>query len=338
MLSERREWVLNVLVSDYITTATPVGSEAIVRKYSLGVSPATIRNEMAYLEGEGFITHPHTSAGRIPADKGYRYYVEATPEQPLAFSEQEAIRQQLLRVARDVEELVHLAAALLARAAHNVALVTPPQAPVPRYKHLELVPLNDLVVLLLLVLNEAQVRRQALTLDEPLSQEQLMVMANRLNAALQGMTAAQIRGRLAALSPAEVTAARAVMEMLEVEEVNQREEAHLEGLRNLLAQPEFSESSRVLALLDVLEDRQARRDLLAGLYADDAVRVAIGSENRVMGIEDCSVVVMRYGIPGLMTGTLAVLGPTRMAYPRVIAAIRYLSALMSGLIAEQYPT
>ncbi|MBI4498141.1 MAG: heat-inducible transcription repressor HrcA [Chloroflexi bacterium] len=336
MLSERRERILRYIIHEYITSATPVGSEAIVRKYALGLSPATIRNEMVYLEGEGYLTHPHTSAGRIPAEKGYRHYVATAPEEPLSAAEQEALRRQLLAAARDIEEWVRLAAALLAHAAQNVALVTPPQATEPRFRHLELVPLHDLVVLLLLVLHGARVRRQVLTLDEPVPREHLTALTNRLNAALRDLTATQISAGLVHFTPLEAGVARAIVELLRAEEARQRQEAYLEGLRNLLAQPEFTGNRRALALLEILEDHRARSDLIARIGTGEALRVAIGSDNRAIGIEDCSVVLMRYGVPGEIAGTLVVLGPTRMAYPRIMATVRYLSELMTDLVREQH--
>src|SRR3990172_6645386 len=155
MLTERRSRILQFIVEEYVDSALPVGSETIVRKYRLPVSSATIRNEMARLEEEGYITHPYTSAGRLPSDQGYRYYIESLmDEQDLTPEEKETIRHQFHQAGRELEQWVRLSAAVLAQAARNMAVVTSPRSPECRLKHLELVPLHDVVVLLVVVLQD----------------------------------------------------------------------------------------------------------------------------------------------------------------------------------------
>ncbi|MCX6020591.1 MAG: DeoR family transcriptional regulator [Chloroflexi bacterium] len=168
MLSERRARILSIIVSEYLGSATPVGSEAIQRKHALGVSPATIRNDMASLEQEGYITHTHTSAGRIPVEKGYRYYIDALmPRTALPADEQLTIQHQFYQASQDLEQWVRLAATVLARSAGNAALVAPPRSGQPRLKRVELIPLRDLLLLVLVVLQEARIKRQIVALEEP---------------------------------------------------------------------------------------------------------------------------------------------------------------------------
>lgn len=344
MLSERRARILNIIISEYMESATPVGSEAIQRKYALGVSPATIRNDMAWLEEEGYITHPHTSAGRIPADKGYRYYIDQLmPRAALPPDEQFTIRHQFLQASQDLEQWVRLAAAVLARSARNVALVTPPKASLPRVKHVELVPLRDFMLLVLLVLQESRVRRHILPLDEPVPVESLPAAAGRLNALLQGTSLAEVRAVLATapMPPLEHLITRTVVEMLQAEEQRALDQPYLEGLRNLLAQPEFASAERMRSVIDLLEDPIARERLFTPLGQTDGgehtPQVVIGSEHRegIEGIDRLSVVVASYGVPGEALGALAVVGPTRMAYPRVLAAVNYLADLMTELLEDQ---
>jgi heat-inducible transcriptional repressor len=204
MLTKREERILKVIVGEYVSTAMPVGSESIAHKHELGVSPATIRNDMACLEEEGYITHPHTSAGRIPSDKGYRYYVESLMEEmELPPPEQRTIRHLFHQVETDMEEWVQLAAAILSRVARNLALVTFPKASLSRLRHMELVTIQEFLALLIVVLKEAKLKKQILPLDQATSQEGLSMIANKLNAAFEGMTSWQIAAKRLELSPLE---------------------------------------------------------------------------------------------------------------------------------------
>lgn len=344
MLSERRARILSIIIAEYMETVAPVGSETIQRKYTLGVSPATIRNDMAWLEEEGYITHPHTSAGRVPSDKGYRYYIDQLmPRATLPPDEQVTIRHQFLQASQDLEQWVRLAAAVLARSARNVALVTPPKVSLPRVKHVELAPLRDLMLLVLLVLQESRVRRHILPLDEPLAVESIPAVAGRLNALLQGMSQAEVRAVLATapMRPVENLIARTVVEMLQAEEQRTLDQPYLEGLRNLLNQPEFASADRIRSVIDLLEDPVARDQLFTPLGPTEAwertPQVVIGSEHRegVEGMERLSVVIASYGVPGEALGALAVVGPTRMAYPRVMAAVNYLADLMTEMLEDR---
>ena len=196
MLTERRQKLLQIIVDEYVTSAQPVGSNALVEKYRLPYSSATVRSEMAALEDEGYVTHPHTSAGRIPTDAGYRYYVEAlmhdeTPSEEL----QQTIRHQFHQAARELEEWARLAAAILAGRLNNAAVVTTPHSPEPRLRWIEIVGVHDYLALLVVVLQEARVLQQTLALEQPLTQEELTGIARRLNGLFDGKTAAQIRSQ-----------------------------------------------------------------------------------------------------------------------------------------------
>jgi len=335
MLAERRSRILRLIVEEYVESAMPVGSETIVHKYRLPVSSATIRNEMARLEEEGYITHPHTSAGRVPSDKGYRYYIESLMEdQDLTPEERETIRHQFHQAGRELEEWVHLAAAVLSQAVRNMAVVTTPRSPHSRLKHLEMVSLHDLVALLVLVLHDGRLIQQVLTLSEGLSQDELTAAAHKLTDLYRGLTADQIRGKAAELSGLESQVMERAQALLAAEDEGHYDEVFLEGVPLVLGQPEFSHTAKILDLLAVLDEYSLTRVLPLRSLASEGVTVVIGSENREDALRDCSLLVTRYGVPGSLSGALAVLGPTRMRYPRTISTVRYLGALMSDLVSQ----
>lgn len=337
LLPPRRGAILRIIVGDYIERASPVASEHIAKDHSLGVSPATIRNDMAALEEEGYITHPHTSAGRIPSDKGYRYFIDGLmQEDELSSRDRGYIRAQFRRLEGEPEEWSRLAAELLARLAHAVALTTGPWAPSARFKHLELVLLQEFLVLLVLVLQETKVKQQQLRLEEAAPQDELSKLAHQLSAAYEGLNARQIAPLAAAGSPFAGQVTRAVARLMADEDVQRSEALYLEGLRNLLDQPEFSSPERWRALMELVEERRTLISLFPKLALEQGVRVVIGRENPAEELHDYSLVLASYGTPSGLSGAVGVLGPTRMHYARAISTVRYLSGVMTELVAERY--
>ncbi|HEY7801116.1 MAG TPA: heat-inducible transcriptional repressor HrcA, partial [Dehalococcoidia bacterium] len=235
MLTERRAQLLSLIVREYVDSALPVGSEAIVRKHELPFSSATIRNEMAHLEEEGYISHPHTSAGRVPSDQGYRYYVEALmQESDLPQATKRTIRHQFHQAGREEDEWIQLAAAVLARAVENAAVVTVPRSPESRLKRIELVGIQDNAALLVLVLHQARVKQQVLIFPEPIEQEDLARISNRLNDAFAGHSAGEIARSQAQMTQLEWHVANAVREIMSASDRGGYDEAYLEGVRNVL--------------------------------------------------------------------------------------------------------
>lgn len=336
-LTERRAQLLSLIVSEYVDSATPVGSDAIVRRFELPFSSATIRNEMARLEEEGFITHPHTSAGRVPSDKGYRYYVEALmQERDLPGGVKETIRHQFHQAGREEDEWVHLAAAVLARAVENAAVVTVPRTAESRLKRLELVGIQDNAALLVLVLQQARVKQQVLIFPEAVDQDQLTQIANHLNQAFNGLSGAEIARSNAQLTQLEWHVANAARDIIQASDRGGFDEAYLEGVRHVLQKPEFATSEKMLGLLDVLEQRNLTRLIPFREISADGVTVMIGAENEEDAMHDYSVVVSPYGVPGGISGAMAVVGPTRMHYSRTISTIRFISDLMSEMLSTYY--
>lgn len=332
-LNERRATILKIIVGDYIATAAPVGSQGIVRRYHLGTSAATVRNEMAALEAEGYVTQPHTSAGRIPADKGYRYYVECLMEETgLPFAEQLMLRHQFHQASWDVEEWLQLAAAALSRLVENAALVTMPCFPQCRFRHLDLVALEEVIVLLLLVLQKAYLKRQTLVLESAVTQSELSALARRLTALCGGLSSSEIETKAMALSPLEEQIIEAIVDLMRSEDEQQCREFYLEGVRQLLGQPEFESPHRVQQALELLEDRSFIGALLPEIGRGGGVSVVIGGEHGQEALQDYSMVVACYGIPGKVSGSLGVLGPTRMRYAQTVGAVRYVASLMTELL------
>ena len=337
MLTERRAQLLSLIVREYVDSAVPVGSEAIVRKHELPFSSATIRNEMARLEEDGYISHPHTSAGRVPSDVGYRYYVEALmQESDLPKEDKRTIRHQFHQAGREEDECIQLAAAVLARAVENAAVVTVPRSPETRLKRLELVGIQDSAALLVMVLHQARVKQQVLIFPEPVEQDELTRISNRLNDVFAGHTAAEIGRSQAQMTQIEWHVANAVREIMEAGDRGGFDEAYLEGVRNVLKKPEFASSEKMLTMLDVLEQKSLTRLIpFAGVPAE-GITVRIGAENEQDAMRDYSVVISPYGMPGGIMGAMAVVGPTRMRYSETISTVRFIAGLMSEMLATYY--
>jgi heat-inducible transcriptional repressor len=337
MLTERRQRLLQLIIDEYVNTAQPVGSAAIVEKYELPVSSATIRAEMARLEDEGYIAQPHTSAGRVPTDLGYRYYVEALMREEIVPDElQQTIRHQFHQAARELEEWARLAAAIIAARLRNAAVVTTPHSPQPRLRALEIVGVHDYLALVVVVLQEARVLQQTLALERPFTQEELTSIARRLNGLLAGRTAAEIRGERLSLAPVEAAVLDATATLIDGTDERGIEPSFLEGLRDLLKQPEFTRGERVITLLELLENRNLARAIPPSGAQAHEIKIIIGGEHPEDAMRTCSVITTRYAGPSGLRGNLAVVGPTRMDYPRAVSMVRYMSSLMEELLGVYF--
>ena len=312
----------------------PIGSETILQKYNLGVSPATIRNEVARLEKDGYVLRRHTSGGGVPSDKGYRYYVEHLVQRSdIALDEQLTISHLFHQVEYELDQWTRLTAALLARMVHNVAIVTFPKAISSRFNRVELVSLQESLALLILLLQETRLSHQLIVLDKVVTQDELSATARELNDLFSGMSLSQILAYKGNLTPMAEGVKKTVTEIMAAEDKRRYEEPYIEGFRNLVSQPEFSESKEIIGIVDILENKDALRALLPAV-APGGVQVIIGEENPENLMKGCSMVLTLYGIPGEVQGALGVIGPTRMQYGRAISTVRYLGTIMSGLVGE----
>lgn len=335
-LTERRKRILLLVIQEYVQTAMPVASEVLVRKYNLGVSSATVRNELASLEDIGLLTHPHTSAGRVPTDLGYRFFVEHLMEwQPLPSEERRMIRHQFYQVRTDMDEWIRLAAAALARLSQSTAMVTPARAPHSHFKHLELLSVYETRVLMVLILQDGTIRQHILTLSETIPQEELSHMADRFNKRLAGMTMPQ----LSKISNEELSTLEIQVRDLIVttmEQLDRWECEHIthDGLLESLNQPEFAEVDRTRQFLEILNQGSLLSELLSEAMQRNGVQIIIGGESQRDEMRNYSLVVSRYGMEGYLEGVLGVLGPTRMPYPRSVSSVHFIARLMSELVGQ----
>jgi heat-inducible transcriptional repressor len=336
MLSVRSGIILNSIVRQYIERAVPVPSQIIADDAGLKVSPATIRNEMANLEHEGYLVRPHTSAGCIPSDKGYRYYVESIKDTVLPNEEQRLISHTFHQVEKEVETWISLTASLLARLVQNVAVVTLPKSADCKLKHMEIIALQDSRALAVVVFHGAKVKQQIITFDRNVSQAALANLCDRLNSAYCGLKAKQIKNNKLELSALEKQVTNFLVEIMQTEDSHDYEEPYLEGWHFILNQPEFAQSGQMRALMDLVEQRSLLKVIVPARFNRQGVHVIIGNENKEEAIRNCSVVICQYGIPEEATGTIGVVGPTRMPYSRTIPTVYYLSSVLSGLVAGLY--
>ena len=337
VLSPRKATILKTIISEHISTVMPVASETIAHKYKLGVSPATVRSEVARLEEEGYISRPHVSAGSLPTDLGYRYYVECLLEEvKLSDAEKSAVKRFFQTIEWQRHEWLHLVASLLAELAGNAALVSPPKVTQARVGQIELVSLHEFLVLLILVLQQAKLKQQLFPTEEAISQEELNIIANKLNASYKGVNHNQMLAMRQEASPFEERITQKVQRLLQAEDDEQADEPCIEGLRFMLGQPEFATSYQMLELVEVLEERSWLKPILSRRPESGRVQVIIGSENSEGAMRRCSLVVTRYGVPGQIGGSIGVIGPTRMPYGRTIATVQYIADLLGHLSKELY--
>ena len=336
MLSPRTDTILRSLVGRYIVQAVPVPSQSLLQEAGLSVSSATIRNEMARLEHDGYITRRHPSAGSIPSDRGYRYYVETLGDITLPAAQQRLIDHLFHQVETKLEEWLSLTAALLAHLGHNMAVVITPKPVRCRFKHLEIVSLQDTTALLVLVLRGAKVRQQLVTFEEPVSQAELGETCHRLNEDFPGLAHDSIAALSGKRIPAERQLADCVIAIMRAEDDDGAEATFLDGLHLVLEQPEFADGPRVQGMVQLTEHKDLPRMILPQSLAERGVEVRIGRENETELIQECSVVASRYGVPDEAVGSIAVIGPTRMPYAQTIAAIDYLAWLLGRLLGRLY--
>lgn len=333
-LSERQEYVLSLVVREYIRDAQPIGSKTLVERFNLDVSSATVRNDMVVLEQHGLIYAPHTSAGRVPTKKGYRYFVQRLLKSVgLSPQERARIANEFQDVATNVDEWPRIAAMTLSRVAQTAALVTPPRAVENQFKHLELINTQGRLVLMVLVLKAGSVHQQVLTLAEIVPQDVLSRTAQNINASCGGLTAGQIHGK-ARSQPDELTRDIAELVADAMRQVNQQTSRDVVryGLSESLSTFNDDEAQQIV---HVLEEEALLDDILREMLSPDQpdLQIVVAGEGRWENLSHLSMVMGRYGTPKAH-GALGVLGPTRMRYGRAVSAVRYVASLMSGMLGH----
>lgn len=332
-LSARQRKILKLIVQDYVRTGRAVGSKALIDRYKLEVSPATVRNDMGVLEEQAYLQHPHTSAGRVPTDTGYRYYVEhllGNPRVPM--SEQIRIRHQFSQVEMQVAASMKLAAAVLAEASGNIALISPPRSLRETVRHFELISLRDRLVLMILVTQSGTVHESFLHLTESVEQETLSTTSRQLNDEIRDLQFPNIQQRAKQHIGLEALVLEQIAALMQRTEQESTAELHSEGLERALRQPEFSHGEVAQELLELLRGGALLSVLLPQVRQKDDLRIFIGSENVTDDLQSYGVIIARYGATNEVTGLLGILGPTRMPYDRSISTVRYVSQVLSDLL------
>jgi heat-inducible transcriptional repressor len=337
-LSERQKMILSMVIHEYIQSASPVGSKNLVDRYNMGVSSATVRNELAALTDLGYLQQPHTSAGRVPTEEGYRHFVERLQQgSDLPESMRRMISHQFYQTRHDVEQWAKLAASVLATQSHAASVVTAPHPINAKFKHLELIATHGLQVLLVLVLYGGEVHQHVISMDEPVTQELLSETSRALTERFCGMSSDEVERNLQELNELQAMFAEYILTNMKQTDSLSAGEVFLDGLTNVMSEPEFSDSIEVRRALQLLEERSLLNELLERTILPGTiggVQVLIGGEGIFDELRQFSVILSSYGASGLSTGTIGVLGPMRMSYGRSISMVRFLSHLMSDLVVE----
>jgi heat-inducible transcriptional repressor len=340
-LDERKKQILKVITDDYIASGEPVGSRTIARRHDLGLSPATIRNEMADLEESGFLEQPHTSAGRVPSERGYRYYVDALmARHTLTELEIETIYRELDQYHQEIESVIYQTAKILVQMTQYPSLVLSPQLQTAIFRHIQLVKLSGSTILVVIVTDTGFVENKMIELQREVSSEELDRLSALINQRLRGLSLQNLQlSHLKDINSELVFHDQLCNESLKIliKSLSDRnksgERVHIEGATKILEQPEFLDLQKFKPLMNLLEEENRLYNLL---YKDVVTRsqVKIGHENQDQGIQDCSVVTASYEIAGRTVGVIGVLGPTRMDYAKVLPIVEGTAAILSDLLTQ----
>ncbi len=336
-LSRRQEQILALIIRTYTDSPEPVSSKQLVESHQLDVSSATVRNEMARLEEYGLIAAPHKSAGRIPTADGYRYFVRRLlPNGELVETERNHISNRFRELPSVVEHWLREAATTLARTARTASLVTPPIAQTNRFKHIELISIQGRLALMVLVLQDGTVHQRMLNLAEPVPQPELSDAADRINGLCVNLRANAIRLKSLGLPMLEREVTEIAADLMD--STQQVQIVYRKGLSEIIST--FPDSEGAQQAVRVFEERaflsMILSDVLQETDGSPDVQVMIAGEGRWDEINRLSIVMTHYGVPGHMTGTMAVLGPTHLNYGRAISAVRHVSGLMTDMLVNLY--
>lgn len=334
-LDNRKQQILMAIIQDYISTAEPVGSRTIARKYKLGVSPATIRNEMADLEEMGLIEQPHTSAGRVPSELGYRYYVDNLMQRgELSKEEEELIKKGYETKVRDIGQVIQRTGDMLSQLTNYAAVVMTSQRGDTCFKHIQLVRLNENQAMIVVVTEAGTVHHWMIQIPESITAADLETISFILSRKLQGRTMEDIRMTLIKEIYFELAKQKHIlnkaMELIQESlSLEAEDKIYLGGVFNILNQPEFHSIEKVKTLLSLLEQEPLLARLMSDVLEIGGVTVRIGKEIKNEQMSECSMVVGSYELAGRPVGTIGVLGPKRMDYARVVTIVEHMTRNLS---------
>lgn len=334
-LNKRQEHILGLLIRSYTEDGRPVGSKTLVKRFGLTVSSATVRNELARLDELGFLIQLHTSAGRIPTEMGYRYFVQRLlGEYDLPPLEKQMIQHQFHQARLDLDQWMRLATAVLARTSAGASFITAPRPRFNRFKHVQLISTQGRLVLMILVMYGGEVQQQMLTLAESLPQGRLTQAAERINRLMEGKNVDEIGLLIRHLdSTLEEEVAGLIIDIVRKADSRSISNIYRAGITNIM------EDETTRPALHLLEEKSLLANVLSDVFDESAergVQVLIGGEGRWEELKHCTMIMSRYGVRGDLIGEVAVIGPTRMPYGHNISAVRYVANLMTGFMHEYY--
>ena len=329
-LSERKLKILQAIISDYVRSAEPVGSRTLSKKYDLGISPATIRNEMADLEEMGYLTHPHTSAGRVPSDKAYRLYVNALMEKKeLSKEEKLVIAQRLQGSVNEFEKTIEHAAAVLSEITNLTSFAMTPAQNNDTLKFINLLPVDETTVVLMIVAESGKISNTALRMKAPYTEENLQLLAKTMTYNYKGKTISEaltldiIEDVETDITAMNGLAANVMPNFMKTLEDMLNVNLYMEGLTNIFDIPEYNDLGKAKSFLNMLSQKEDFTRKL--LEREDGMIVTIGEENTDDILQDCSLITATYHVDGRMVGKIGVIGPTRMQYGEVTSIIEFLT-------------
>ena len=334
-MDERKKRILQAIIDDYIDTAEPIGSRTIARKHELGLSSATIRNEMSDLEEMGYLAQPHTSAGRIPSDKGYRLYVDQLMQvYDLHQEEIEKIRLAMELHINEMSQLIRQASSVLSRFTKYTSMAVTQQMKTSTIKALQVVPIEVGKAMIIVVTNAGAVRNNLVKISEHVQPDTLIMVSNALNSKMNGLTIEKVNRQLIIEIEKEIgLSAEILMPILQgvADCINQIDntEVYVEGTTNILNHPEFRDILKAKEFMNMLDEKTSIGRILFDTPDVGGIVIRIGSENDLMGIQDCSLITANYNIADSFFGTIGIIGPTRMEYPKVISSMNYIRKFMS---------
>ena len=339
-LTSRQKIILSLIVHEHTRTAQPVASKTLIEDFGLQISSATVRGEMNTLTELGLIRQPHTSAGRVPTEEGYRFFVSNLVQQTaLPTATRNTITHQFYQSRRGLDNWLPLAASVLANQSQAVSLVTAPHSEKIAFKHIELISIRGSQMLMVLVLVGGEILQQILALNEVYSQESLSRAANQINQEFENKSLEQIQAFEPSNDPLIQKILVSILDQMQLSEQFVTGELFLDGLSNVISTPEFAAVNMESSPLRLLEERPMLDDLFTRTVLTEdigGVQVLIGGEGTWQVLRDCSVILTRYGIQDQLSGMLGILGPMRMPYGQAISAVRFVADLLSDLVTDTF--
>lgn len=340
MLTERQRMILSAIIDDYVRSAEPIGSRSISKRGNVGFSPATIRNEMSDLEEMGYLEQPHTSAGRIPSHKGYRYYVDhLLGHGTLHNNDLDSMKGAFAERIQEMEGVIQHVAGMLSSLTNYTSIVLGPEVFSTTLKHLQIIPLTETTAVAIIVMNTGHVENKTVSIPEGIRMSEIEKVVNILNAKLKNVPLIEFKSRLYNEISSELSKyVNGYQELLAVVESvlqsNEKDRVFLSGMTNMLTQPEFKDVDKVKSIFDLLEEAPTLIKLFTS--ANEGIEIKIGAENSIEAINNCSLITASYSIGDKPLGTIGILGPTRMEYGRVISLMEHLSKHLEVVLGRWY--